>query len=59
MAGAYDVYISPTVPLQVSYSLVAQGDLPIVLNVPTTQSIGGIPADYTFRSVQQIPPKAA
>ena len=54
MAGAYDVLIQPTIPLQVSYSIVPAGDLPIVLNVPATQNIGGIPADYTFRSVQQL-----
>jgi hypothetical protein len=58
MAGAYNVYISPTTPLQISYSLVAQGSTPVVLNVPTTQLVTGIPADYTFRSVQQIPDRA-
>jgi hypothetical protein len=54
MNGAYDVLVQPTIPLLVSYSLVPAGDVPIVLNVPASQMIAGIPADYTFRSVEQI-----
>lgn len=54
MAGAYDVMVSPTFPLRASYSLVMPGDLPVVLNVPATQAIGGLQGQYTFRSVQQI-----
>lgn len=54
MNGAYDVLVQPTIPLLVSYSIVPPGDVPVVLNVPAGQTIAGIPADYTFRSVQQI-----
>jgi hypothetical protein len=54
MAGAYDVLVQPSIPLMASYSLVPAGDLPVVLNVAAQQTIGGIAAEYTFRSVQQI-----
>lgn len=54
MAGAYDVMVQPTIPLLVSYSMHMPGDLPIVLNVPAQQTIGGLNAVYTFRSVQEI-----
>lgn len=54
MNGAYDVLVQPTIPLLVSYSIVPAGDVPIVLNVPAQQTIGGMAADYTFRSVEQI-----
>lgn len=54
MAGAYDVLIQPTFPLLVSYSFVPAGDLPVVLNVPVQQTIGGVPGLYTFKSIQQI-----
>lgn len=54
MAGAYDVMVQPTIPLLASYSMRIAGDLPIVLNVPATQSIGGLAGEYTFRSVQEI-----
>ena len=54
MAGSYDVLVQPTIPLQVSYSIVPAGDVPIVLHVPVQQTMGGVAADYTFRSVQQI-----
>lgn len=56
MAGAYDVIVQPSMPLWVTYSLVAQGTTPVVLNVAAQQAIGGIQADYTFRSVQEIKP---
>lgn len=59
MAGAYDVMVQPTIPLLASYSMRIAGDLPIVLNVPATQAIGGLAGDYTFRSVQEIAPSAA
>jgi hypothetical protein len=54
MAGAYDVMVQPTIPILASYSMLIAGDLPIVLNVPATQAIGGIPGQYTFTSVQEI-----
>jgi hypothetical protein len=56
MAGAYDVTVTPSMPLWVTYSLVAQGTTPVVLNIAAQQKIGGIDADYTFRSVQEIKP---
>jgi hypothetical protein len=59
MGGAYDVMVQPTIPILASYSMHIAGDLPIVLNVPATQSIGGLPGEYTFRSVQEIAPSAA
>src|SRR5436190_13185807 len=54
MAGAYDVLVQPSIPLHASYSVRIAGDLPIVLNVPATQAIGGAAGEYTFRSVQEI-----
>lgn len=59
MAGAYDVMVQPTIPLLASYSMRIAGNLPIVLNVPATQAIGGLAGEYTFRSVQEIAPSAA
>lgn len=54
MGGAYDVLIQPSIPLRASYSMLMPGDLPVVLDVPVSQSIGGVPGEYTFRSVQEI-----
>ena len=61
MAGAYDVLVEPSIPLRVQYSIILPGDLPIVLNVPAQQSIGGVAGEYTFLSVQEIaaPKRAA
>lgn len=54
MAGAYDVMVQPTLPLLASYSMFIAGDLPVVLNVPVSQNIGGLAGEYTFLSVQEI-----
>lgn len=54
MAGAYDVLVQPTMPIKASYSMRIAGDLPVVLNVPATQAIGGLAGQYTFRSIQEI-----
>jgi hypothetical protein len=54
MAGAYDVMVQPTIPLLVSYSMQMPGDLPVVLNVPASQTIGGLAGVYTFTSIQEI-----
>ncbi len=59
MAGAYDVMVQPTIPLLASYSIRVPGDLPVVLDVPVQQSIGGLAGEYTFRSVQEIAPSIA
>lgn len=59
MSGAYDVLVQPTIPILASYSLQMPGDLPIVLNVPATQAIGGLSGQYTFLSVQEIAPRRA
>lgn len=56
MAGAYDVLVSPSMPLLVSYSMLMPGDLTVVLNVPATQSIGGLQGVYTFTAIQEIAP---
>jgi hypothetical protein len=57
--GGYDVYVSPTVPVQASYSIDLVYETPMVLNVPMTQQLAGMPADYTFRAVQQIAKRKA
>lgn len=54
MNGGRDVYVSPSNPIQASYTLDVQYDTPVVLNVAAQQVIGGLPADYVFRSVQQL-----
>ncbi|MET0410230.1 MAG: hypothetical protein ABW217_02990 [Polyangiaceae bacterium] len=54
MAGAYDIYVAPTFPMLVEYSLVAEGDTPVVLNVPVQQVIGGLAGEYTFTRIQEI-----
>lgn len=54
MAGAYDVMVQPTLPLLASYSMFIAGDLPVVLDVPVSQNIGGLAGEYTFLSVQEI-----
>lgn len=59
MNGAYDVYASPSNPILVSYSLDVPYDTPVVLGVAATQQIGGLPAEYVFRSVQQIAKRKA
>jgi hypothetical protein len=59
MAGAYDVMVQPTIPLLASYSMRMPGDLPVVLGVAATQSIGGLAGQYTFVSVQEIAPSVA
>lgn len=59
MAGAYDVMLQPSLPLRASYSMLIAGDLPVVLNVPVTQQIGGVAGEYTFRSVQEIAARQA
>ena len=53
-AGAYNVLVQPRIPLLVTYSIVAAGTTPVVLNVAAQQAIGAVSADYTFRSVQEI-----
>lgn len=58
-AGAYDVMVQPSLPILASYSYMTPGDLPIVLNVATQQTIGGVTVDYTFRSVQELAPRRA
>lgn len=59
MNGAYDVMVQPTIPILASYSMRIAGDLPIVLNVPASQAMGGLQGLYTFTSVQEIAPSAA
>lgn len=58
-AGGYDVLVQPTIPIQASYSMRIAGNLPVVLNVPTTQAVGGIVGQYTFTAIQEIAPSAA
>lgn len=57
--GAYDVYISPTIPMTVAYSYVATGDTPVMLGLESDQNINGVAAKYTFSSVQQIAARKA
>jgi hypothetical protein len=57
MNGATDVFVaplSPSQPIHASYTLAVQYDTPVVLGVAAQQMIGGLPADYVFRSVQQL-----
>jgi hypothetical protein len=53
-SGAYDIYISPTIPMIVSYSIRVAGDTPLMLALPAQQTINGVEATYTFTSIQQI-----
>jgi hypothetical protein len=57
--GAYDVYVSPTIPMTVAYSYVATADTPVMLGLASDQSINGVAASYAFSSVQQIAAKKA
>lgn len=59
MAGAYDIYVAPTIPMLVEYSLVAEGDTPVVMNAPVQQAIGGVTAEYSFTRIQEIAAKKA
>ena len=61
MNGAFDVLVQPSIPLFVSYTIITQGDVPVVLNVPVAQTLGGVAGNYTFLSVQELAsaPRAA
>jgi len=59
MNGGYDVYASPSNPILVGYSIDVPYDTPVVLGVAATQQIGGLPAEYVFRSVQRIAKRKA
>lgn len=54
MNGARDIYVSPSIPIQASYTIDIPYDTPVVLNVAAQQQIGGLPAEYTFRGVQLL-----